>query len=115
MLSGLSTPPQFDNTLTAFKAPLPDAPLFFLAPMRATNEPDPEGSWLKLVQDTIMKRSIYASKYTKNYVSPFQYIKMGIATKGFLEGNCIVLFPESVATAQKIDKQAFALFFQQIL
>ncbi|WP_375669021.1 DUF6421 family protein [Bartonella sp. MR168JLCBS] len=113
MISGLTTPPKFDNTLAAFKAPLPDAPLFFLAPMRATNGPDPEGFRLELVTGYRHETDYLAdaSKYTNNYVSPFQCIKMGIASRGFLEGNCIVLFPESVATAKKIDKQAFALFF----
>ncbi|WP_375634452.1 MULTISPECIES: DUF6421 family protein [unclassified Bartonella] len=113
MISGLTTPPQFDNTLAAFKAPLPDAPLFFLAPMRATNGPDPEGFRLELVTGYRHETAYLAdaSKYTNNYLSPFQCIKMGIASRGFLEGNCIVLFPESVATAQKIVKQAFALFF----
>ncbi|MCZ2158592.1 DUF6421 family protein [Bartonella sp. 220] len=113
MLSGLNTSPKFDNTLAAFKAPLPDAPLFFLAPMRATNGPDPEEFRLELVTGYRCE-TVYlvdASKYTKNYIAPFQCIKMGIASKGFLEGNCLVLFPESVATAKKIDKQAFALFF----
>ncbi|MGF7157897.1 DUF6421 family protein [Bartonella heixiaziensis] len=113
MLSGLNTPPKFDNTLAAFKAPLPDSPLFFLAPMRATNGPDPEGFRLELVTGYRHETPYLAdaSEYTENYVSPFQCIKMGIASRGFLEGNCIVLFPESVATAKKIDKQAFALFF----
>ncbi|WP_273788866.1 DUF6421 family protein [Bartonella sp. ML70XJBT] len=113
MLSGLTIPPKFDNTLAAFKAPLPDAPLFFLAPMRATNGSAPEGFRLELVTGYRHETAYLAdaSKYTNNYVSPFQCIKMGIASKGFLEGNCIVLFPESVATAKKIDKQAFALFF----
>ncbi|WP_019218789.1 hypothetical protein [Bartonella florencae] len=103
MLNDLTIPPQFDNTLAAFKAPLPDAPLFFLAPMRATNEPDPEGFRLELVTGYRHETTYLAdaSKYTKNYVSSFQCIKMGIASKGFLEGNCIVLFPESVATAKK--------------
>ncbi|WP_375663244.1 MULTISPECIES: hypothetical protein [unclassified Bartonella] len=101
IISGLTTPPKFDNTLAAFKAPLPDAPLFFLAPMRATNRPDPEGFRLELVTGYRHETAYLAdaSKYTNNYVSPFQCIKMGIASRGFLEGNCIVLFPESVAAA----------------
>ncbi|GAA5105443.1 DUF6421 family protein [Bartonella jaculi] len=113
VLSGLNTPPKFDITLAAFKAPLPDAPLFFLAPMRATNGPDPEGFRLELVTGSRHETAYLtdASEYTENYVSPFQCIKMGIASRGFSEGNCIVLFPESVATAKKIDKQTFALFF----
>ncbi|WP_245407018.1 hypothetical protein [Bartonella tribocorum] len=39
MLSGFTTPPKFDNTLAAFKAPLPDAPFF---------------SWLPCVQRTVL-------------------------------------------------------------
>ncbi|WP_375659364.1 hypothetical protein [Bartonella sp. MR30HLJHH] len=112
MISGLTTPPKFDNTLAAFKAPLPDAPLFFLAPMRATNGPDPEGFRLELVTGYRHETDYLANvKYTKNYVLHFQCIKTRIASKGCLEGNCIVLFPESGVTAKKIDKQAFALFF----
>ncbi|WP_246054733.1 hypothetical protein [Bartonella massiliensis] len=81
--------------------------------MRATNGPVPEGFQLELVTGYHHETTYLAntSKYTNNYVSPFQCIKMGIASSFLKKGNCIVLFPELVATAQKIDKQAFALFF----
>ncbi|MFJ4145063.1 DUF6421 family protein [Pseudomonas sp. NPDC089734] len=111
--NGLDQRPLFDTTLASFKTPLPGEALFFLAPMRATNGPDPEGFRLELVTGYRSETSYLAeaSQYTEHYVAPFQCIKMGAASKGFLQGNCIVLFPESVAAENKVDKQAFALFF----
>lgn len=111
--NGLDQRPFFDKTLASFKTPLPGEALFLLAPMRATNGPAPEGFRLELVTG-YRSESPYlvdAAKYTQNYVAPFQCIKLGAASTGFAEGNCIVLFPESVAASSKIDKQAFALFF----
>ncbi len=110
---GLYQRPLFDRTLASFKTPLPGEALFFLAPMRATNGPDPEGFRLELVTGYRHETPYLADagQYTEQYVAPFQCIKLGVASKGFLQGNCIVLFPESVAASSKVDKQAFALFF----
>jgi len=111
--NGLHQRPLFDRTLASFKTPLPGEALFLLAPMRATNGPDPEGFRLELVTGYRSETTYLADagQYTEHYVAPFQCIKLGAASKGFLQGNCIVLFPESVAAASKVDKQAFALFF----
>ncbi|GFM83874.1 hypothetical protein PSCICN_45660 [Pseudomonas cichorii] len=111
--SGLHQRPLFDKTLASFKTPLPGEALFFLAPMRATNGPEPEGFRLELVTGYRSETPYLAdaAQYTEQYIAPFQCIKLGAASKGFLQGNCIVLFPESVAAQSKVDKQAFALFF----
>ena len=111
--NGMHQRPLFDKTLASFKTPLPGKALFLLAPMRATNGPDPEGFRLEVVTGYRDETPylVDAGQYTEHYVAPFQCIKLGAASKGFLQGNCIVLFPESVAAASKIDKQAFALFF----
>lgn len=111
--NGLDQRPLFDKTLASFNTPAPGEALFLLAPMRATNGPDPEGFRLELVTGYRSETPYLAkaAQYTEHYVAPFQCIKLGAASKGFLQGNCIVLFPESVATAAKVDKQTFALFF----
>ncbi|MBX8489638.1 DUF6421 family protein [Pseudomonas lijiangensis] len=110
---GLHQRPLFDKTLANFKTPLPGEAFFFMAPMRATNGPDPEGFRLELVTGYRSETPYLADagQYTEHYVAPFQCIKLGAASRGFSEGNCIVLFPESVAAENKVDKQAFALFF----
>lgn len=47
--NGLDQRPLFDKTLASFNTPAPGDALFLLAPMRATNGPDPEGFRLELV------------------------------------------------------------------
>jgi hypothetical protein len=111
--NGLHERPLFDRTLANFKTPLPSEAFFFMAPMRATNGPDPEGFRLELLSGYRSETHYLADagQNTGHYVAPFQCIKLGAASRGFSEGNCIVLFPESVAAESKVDKQAFALFF----
>ena len=111
--NGLHERPLFDRTLANFNTPLPGEAFFFMAPMRATNGPDPEGFRLELLTGYRSETHYLAAagQYTEHYVAPFQCIKLGVASRGFSEGNCIVLFPESVAAESKVDKQAFALFF----
>jgi len=111
--NGLEAAPAFDAAIAAFKYPAPGETLFFLAAMRATNGPQPEGFRLELVYG-VRQETFYlteAKQYTKGYIAPFQCIQLQCASEGFSTGNCIVLFPESVATVNKVEKQGFALFF----
>jgi len=113
LMKGLETVPLFDATLSEFKCPSSGGILFFLAAMRATNGPQPEGFRLELVYG-IRQETPYlteAGHCTDDYIAPFQCIQLKCASEGFNTGNCIVLFPESVATERKIKKQEFSLFF----
>lgn len=113
MASGIEHKPRFDTALSGFRVPKDGESVIFIAPMRATNGPLPDGCKLELINGTRCETSFLAgaSKYTNGYVAPFQCIKLGKASHGFSSGNCIVLFPESVSTSRRIDKQNFALFF----
>ena len=110
---GLDSKPLFDTTLANITAPQPDAPVFLLAPMRATNGPAPEGFRLELIAGYRKETThlIEAQQYTEQYIAPFQCITLTEASEGFLQGNCIVLFPESISLSKKITEQTFALFF----
>jgi|GEM_PF-1225805 len=111
--NGLERRPFFDSTLAAFEYPPDGGTFFFLAAMRATNGPQPEGLRIEIVYGIRQETSYLeeASRHTHGYIAPFQCIQLEKASEGFRSGNCIVLFPESVAAVNKVKKQGFALFF----
>lgn len=113
MRAGLNSKPYFDNTLNSFSVPQDGGRMFLMAPVRATNGPSPEGYHLELVSG-IRRESRYlseASEFTDGYIAPFQCIDLGVSSTGFSDGNCIVLFPESVLSYGGVDRQGFAMFF----
>jgi hypothetical protein len=111
--SGLNTPPAFDATIAAFPPPENGSPIFLLACMIATNGPQPSGRFLEAVFGYRRESQILAEaeSYCGGYEKAFDCIQLTEASAGFRQGNCIVLFPESVARAKRVERQTFALFF----
>ena len=73
--NGLDQRPLFDKTLASFNTPAPGDALFLLAPMRATNGPDPEGFRLELVTGYRSETPYLAkaAQYTEQYVACLLY------------------------------------------
>lgn len=113
LAGGLDRPPAFDATIDAFPSPAIGDPVFFLACMAATNGPEPTGRFLEVIAGyrRESKQLGAAASFCGGYRKAFDCIHLTQASTGFRKGNCIVLFPESVARSAPIERQAFALFF----
>lgn len=110
---GLDTPPAFDATLAAYAPPSGDGPSFFVAPLIATNGPSPRGRFLECFltyreEPPELEQIAALLPHPKNKC---QSTRLLAGSRGLMQGNCIVFFPENVATAAPVDAQTFALFF----
>jgi hypothetical protein len=112
---GLDSPPQFDRSLASYAVPDQGKLTFFIAPFRATNGPVPCGAFLEcflaLREEPEELTQVIATigKSTSKGACSASYILAG--SRGLITGNCLVFFPENVATAVKVESQSFALFF----
>jgi len=110
---GLTERPEFDTTLSAYTPPENHCYTFFIAPFKCTNGPVRSGYFLECFyalreEDTTLK------ELELKYPHPFngcQATRLILGSEGLMTGNCIVFFPENVATKTKINIQNFALFF----
>ncbi|MGG2088404.1 DUF6421 family protein [Priestia aryabhattai] len=110
---GLDEVPYFDQTLIAYSPPANGEATFFLGPIVTPNGPTKRGFYLEAfiaVRDEpeIMKSIEADLPHPKNGC---QSLKLLAGTQGFMEGKCIVFFPENVKTKEKITSQNFAIFF----
>lgn len=114
LVHGIDTKPFFDNTLEAFISPHNNQKVFLFAPIQTPNGPhEKKGFYLEafLAKRSEPKELEYIKK---NYPHPKDEcvsLKVNFATTGFMENNCIVIFPENILTKNKVDSQKFAMFF----
>jgi hypothetical protein len=110
---GLGSPPKFDRTLEAYRAPDDGAPTFFVGPVVAPNGPSPRGSFLECFvayreEPPELQRISATMPLPKNSC---QSGRLFAGSRGFMSGNCIAFFPENVATEEKVESQDSALYF----
>jgi hypothetical protein len=110
---GLDQPPAYDRSLRVYRPPAGDGLTFFAAPLVATNGPAPRGHFMECFlahreEPDECRRLERSHPHPKNKC---QSMRMVRASRGFEEGNCIVFFPENVASSSKVEHQDYALFF----
>ena len=112
---GLDSVPQFDQSLASYVLPDQGKLTFFIAPLRATNGPAPRGAFLEcflaLREEPEELTQVIATMGKNSSKGACSASRIFAGSKGLIDGNCIVFFPENVATAVKVESQAFALFF----
>ncbi len=110
---GLRTPPRFDRTAAAYQVPDGDGHSFFCGPMTTANGPAPRGWFLECFWAYRQEPSA-VQKLARRYPHPgstCQSTRLLAASDGLATGNCIVFFPENVATAEPVRRQSYAVFF----
>lgn len=110
---GLDTPPDFARSRDALAAPRDGEPARFLAPIRTTNSVPPVGKRLECLF-ALRKEPQALPRLAVDYTHPkfnCQATILLAGSAGFAEGNCLVLFPENVAASDKVEGQAWAMFF----
>ena len=110
---GLDQPPAFDTALAAYAPPPDGEPTFFAGPLVATNGPPPRG---RFVECFLALREEPEECYDVARVLPHpknkcQSARLLAGSHGLITGNCIVFFPENVATEGEVTSQTFATFF----
>lgn len=110
---GLNSIPQFDHTVVSFVPPSQHMPTFFIGPLVTPNGLVPRGSFLEcfLAYREEPEELHQVSIQMPHPKNSCQSTRLLTASSGLLTGNCIVFFPENVATAEKVKSQTFALFF----
>lgn len=109
----LSSPPLFDRTRDAFHKVENGGLVFFIGVTRAAN--GASGPGLRL-ETFIGQRhqpglvTVAAKAFPHPHDVLMEIVLLG-GSGGFVEGNCIVFFPENVAAITKVDKQQYAVFF----
>jgi hypothetical protein len=110
---GLDTPPEFDTLLDAYGPPADGAPTLVLAPLLATNGPAPRGRFLEClfaVRDEVEEVRALGGRYPHPR-NGCQSMRLLAGTEGLLSGNCIVFFPENIASSRTDVETTFAQFF----
>jgi Family of unknown function (DUF6421) len=109
---GLDTPPQFDLARDAYRPPTNHAATFLCLPFEATNGTTP-GTRLELLLAVRYEPAELLATAERYPLSQTQRQSMCLvaASRGLRIGNCIALFPEGVAGAQRGMRQHFGMFF----
>lgn len=110
---GLSTKPHFDQSLSAYRPPLNNERTFFIAPMQTPNGPTDKGYYFEAFL-AVRDEPKFMEKIEEKLPHPkngCQSLKILSGTKGFMEGKCIVFFPENVSVSEAVTSQKFAIFF----
>lgn len=110
---GLGERPQFDATLAACEAPADGELAFFVGPVRAPNGPPPRGLYLEvfLAERREPPELIEVAARLPHPHNGCQSARLLAGSRGLSTDNCIVFFPENVATSKAVEAQQFALFF----
>lgn len=112
---GLDSVPQFDHSLASYAPPGQGEITFFIAPFLATNGPAPRGAFLEcflaLHEEPQELAQVTADMFHPDSKSVCSAGRLLAGSKGLMSGNCIVFFPENVATAKKVESQSFSFFF----
>jgi hypothetical protein len=110
---GLDQVPTYDRTLDVYRPPKGDGVTFFCAPLLATNGPAPRGHFLECFL-AYREEPEVVTRLERDYPHPknkCQSARLVYGSRGMREGNCIVFFPENIASARKVQSQDYALFF----
>lgn len=112
---GLDSAPQFDQSLASYVPPGQGATTFFIAPLLATNGPAPRGAFLEcflaIHEEPPELAQVTTHMFHPDSKSTCSAGRILTGSKGLVSGNCIVFFPENVATARKVESQSFSFFF----
>ncbi|BCL84578.1 hypothetical protein ccbrp13_70430 [Ktedonobacteria bacterium brp13] len=112
---GLDSAPQFDQSLASFVTPGQGELTFFIAPFLATNGPAPRGAFLEcflaLHEEPAELAQVTACMSHPDSKSVCSAGRILAGSQGLMSGNCVVFFPENVATARKVESQSFSFFF----
>ncbi|WCM93428.1 DUF6421 family protein [Acidovorax sp. NCPPB 2350] len=113
LAAGLDTPPCFDRVRDAYQPPPNGLDGLFIGPVITANGPPPRGYHLEFF---IARREDppEVSDLEWSYPHPknkCESARLLAASAGFMEGNCIVFFPENIRARDKVSHQQYALFF----
>lgn len=113
LADGLDHAPHFARSRDALQPPADGTPVFFLAPAQSTNSVPPVGKRLDCFfalrrEPAALPRLATAFPHPKNNC---QSLVLLTGSHGFAHGNCIVFFPENVAARDRVEEQAYAMFF----
>lgn len=112
---GLDSVPQFDQSLASYVVPGQGEITFFIAPLLATNGPVPRGAFLEcflaIHEEPPELAQVTACMFHPDSKSVCSAGRILAGSQGLMSGNCIVFFPENVATAKKVESQSFSFFF----
>lgn len=110
--AGLDTPPHFARSRDALRPPADGGTALFLAPLQSTNSVPPVGKrlecflFLRKEADSVLDLHD-THPHPKNNC---QCVVLLAGSRGLVEGNCLVFFPENVAARDKLDGQEYAMF-----
>ncbi len=110
---GLENPPSFDRSRAAYKPVADGEQTFFIGPVLVTNGPAPVGRLLECFLAKRVEPEIFqqiAGKFPHPKKS-LQSARLLSGSAGLMTGNCLVFFPENIATDEKVISQEFAIFF----
>lgn len=110
---GLDSSPCFDRVRDAYTPPPDGSENLFIGPVITANGPAPRGYHLECF---IARREDPAEVGALERTHPHpknkcESTRLLAASTGFMEGNCIVFFPENIRTRSKVSSQQYALFF----
>jgi len=110
---GLDSVPGFDACQTEFVPPDNGGSAFFVAPMLATNGPAPRGKFLEcfLIRREEPDECRTAAERYPHPKNRCQSARLLAGSDGLETGNCIVFFPENIATRARVEEQSYAMFF----
>lgn len=107
---GLDAPPQFDRSRDAFRKVEDGELVLFVGVTASTNSASAGGSRFEVMfgqrhQPELLRLAAQVFPHPHDVV---QELVLLAGSAGFVVGNCIVFFPESVAAATKVDVQEHA-------
>jgi hypothetical protein len=110
---GLNTPPDFAYSQATYTPPKNRLMTFFIGPFITTNGLAPRGNFfecfLAVRDEPEVLQPIYQQfPHPKNHCQSCHFL---LGTVGLSTGNCIVFFPENIASSKTIKSQNFSLFF----
>lgn len=110
---GLENKPDFFRTQEAFCPPLDGEITLFIGPAKCQNSIPPRGYFLEcfLAQREEAVKCLTILEKFPHPKNACQSTRLITGSRGFMLGNCIVFFPETVASSVKVNKQKYALFF----
>lgn len=111
---GLDQPPTFDSYLEQLVAPQDGQTTFVIAPMLTPNGPSTQAG--HRVEAFLARREEPSEllQFAAQFPHPcnrMQSLHLIAGSIGLRDGNCLIFFPECVATAEQVSKQEFAMFF----
>lgn len=113
LAAGLGSAPAFDSLLDVYGPPPDGGTTLVLAPLLATNGPAPRGRFLEClfaVRDEVDEVAALGRSHPHPR-NGCQSMRLLAGSRGLLSGNCIVFFPENIASSHASVETTFAQFF----